>query len=330
MTTPSIRAAGVKALRSHLPLSKTASAAKLDAAAVAVLEAAEAQRLADLPRAPALGSAPDLAGYAEVFADDFETWAPFHPDKNRYGHWAIGAGPRAYDGSIKTRRVGKAPARPLTLAEIDADPVTRETARGLIYGGEHSLFEDDTFQHAPGLLTLKPRWVGGERPIAAPNMWLTDGGKPRAFRYGWFEAELRADVDFGGHPAWWLTHFPGWEGEIDIVEILYKLGQQAHHAWHLDNDRMKNGTNVPASVADWHRYGLMWTPERLNFYIDRGLTWTEENPGLHMPLYPILNHAVASPWALKATKGVLPTAEQVDAQRTQVRSVTVCQAVDVR
>lgn len=133
--------------------------------------------------------------------------------------------------------------------------------------------------------------VGATLATAAPGV----GNRPyqgRAFKYGYFEARLRFDPSVAAKgilwPAFWsssLEHGLGdakrW-GEIDFMEAaLVNTGPGAYaatvhdftgptwppqgHVWNGNNViRLPSGTDL----SDYHVYGCLWTPGRIQFYFD--------------------------------------------------------------
>lgn len=100
-----------------------------------------------------------------------------------------------------------------------------------------------------------------------------------SFKYGY--VEMRAKIPFGApaFPSFWMKSVidNNMHGEIDIFEHFCYDGdtwiQSGIHKWYLDDNEthMLNNsighTNVPAD-GDWHTYGLLWTPEKLEFKLD--------------------------------------------------------------
>ena len=124
---------------------------------------------------------------------------------------------------------------------------------------------------------------------------------PFSQTYGYFELRGRLPAGRGLWPAFWLMPVDmSWPPEIDVMEVL---GQEPttdfhHRAFpqagkgHLD--RVWNKT-VDLS-ADDHLFGVDWGPERIRFYVDRRLVFSEPTPeDCHEPFYIIANLAVGGP-----------------------------------
>ena len=107
-----------------------------------------------------------------------------------------------------------------------------------------------------------------------------------SFKYGY--VEMRAKIPFGApaFPSFWMKSLVnnGVHGEIDIFEhFCYNENgdtwiQSGIHKWYTEagthllltevGDKAAiNGMNVAAD-GDWHTYGLLWTPEKLEFICD--------------------------------------------------------------
>lgn len=100
-----------------------------------------------------------------------------------------------------------------------------------------------------------------------------------SFKYGY--VEMRAKIPFGApaFPSFWMKSVINndMHGEIDIFEHFCYNGpqwiQSGIHKWYLDDSSthiVNNSVghiNVPAD-GNWHTYGLLWTPEKLEFKLD--------------------------------------------------------------
>lgn len=252
----------------------------------------------------------DLRGRKTVFRDSFKSFRAYHPDENPEGHWAT-AGRQGLDGSLRA----KGSRRPLSLAEIDADPALILQHRAPKFGGPTALFTDDTVTAKGGKLEMTARWLQtpiAGRTIAAPRIWHTDHGPPRVFRYGFFEAKLRlSDLSAGAHAAFWLLSADGWTLEIDIMEHLghwpfhKRLPDKYHTATHLDWNAEKAGAGIegPPIHGVTRAFGCDWSREELVFTLDRHIVRRIPNTGAHGSAYMILNLAVDSPWSRKNYRG---------------------------
>mgnify|MGYP006267856853 CR=1 FL=1 len=129
-------------------------------------------------------------------------------------------------------------------------------------------------------------------------------------RYGRFEARMKAPAERGLWPAFWLlgdnidaVGHPAC-GEIDVMETLGQdpdLVQQ-----HAIGPGLKFGGPYPLgagqSIADWHVYGVEWSPDAIQWLLDGrpALTLTKAAAGsswvFDRPFYLLVNLAVGGEW----------------------------------
>lgn len=107
-----------------------------------------------------------------------------------------------------------------------------------------------------------------------------------SFKYGY--VEMRAKIPFGApaFPSFWMKLLVnnGVHGEIDIFEhFCYNENgdtwiQSGIHKWYTEagthplltkvGDKAATNGMYVAADGDWHTYGLLWTPEKLEFICD--------------------------------------------------------------
>jgi len=119
-------------------------------------------------------------------------------------------------------------------------------------------------------------------------------------RFGYFEMRARLPAGRGLWPAFWLVslthagHF-----EIDVFEMLghepqtiYQSTHRGDHGVHLRRDVGFDTT------ADWHRYGLKWTPDALVWYVDGKETARTDGTMFRdaPPMYMLANLSVGGSW----------------------------------
>jgi beta-glucanase (GH16 family) len=131
-----------------------------------------------------------------------------------------------------------------------------------------------------------------------------------AQRYGTFEARVKSAVGTGLWGAFWLlgndieeVGFPE-SGEIDVLETLGHRPRDVEQ--HVQGPGLRWGSEhvLPdgESVGDWHTYAVRWAPDRIEWYVDGGLTrtLTKEEAGdswvFDHPFYMLLNLAVGGEW----------------------------------
>ncbi|NTS43303.1 glycoside hydrolase family 16 protein [Flavisolibacter sp. BT320] len=151
-----------------------------------------------------------------------------------------------------------------------------------------------------------------------------------SFRYGKVEVRAKFDRGRGAWPAIWMMPekdtFGGWpaSGEIDIMEHV-NTESVVHQTVH--NAAVTNaagGSTVSKSVAykpdDYNVYGLVWTNDRLVFYVNEVLTHMYHKPTnasakewpFDQPFYIILNQSGGAGWPGPITDTDLPFTMQVD------------------
>lgn len=130
-----------------------------------------------------------------------------------------------------------------------------------------------------------------------------------SFKYG--KIEVRAKFNSVGQGAWpaiWLMPqneiYKGWPngGEIDIMERINTDGfvHQVVHQSDGESKHVSTGTTQPISSTEYNTYGIIKTPNRIEFYVNGQLTMVhtpKENFEARWPFetdyYIILNHACA-------------------------------------
>ncbi|MBP2000197.1 hypothetical protein J2Z69_001216 [Paenibacillus shirakamiensis] len=104
-------------------------------------------------------------------------------------------------------------------------------------------------------------------------------------KYGYFEIRAKeSNAGGGGHQAWWMvgtedTSSDSRNSEIDIIETFFSKPQTWRIAaygwgdpnflssWEGSEDLVPSGT----PSAEYHIYGMEWTPTELKFYYDNQL-----------------------------------------------------------
>jgi len=106
------------------------------------------------------------------------------------------------------------------------------------------------------------------------------------FTYGYLESRIKTAPGSGSWPAFWMlgnniatVPWPAC-GELDIMEVKGNAPQitfgTAHYANTGGGHDYKGSTrNVGVDLTqDYHRYGMMWKPDEISFYIDDALVYT--------------------------------------------------------
>ncbi len=119
---------------------------------------------------------------------------------------------------------------------------------------------------------------GMARPVKYTSGRIKSSGL-QSFQYGRMEARMKVPDSMGMWPAFWMLGYndKGWPycGEIDILETWNNL-QFAQGTIHWVNEVEKpNKDSYDASAirdfadkTQWHTYGLIWTPEEMQWTMD--------------------------------------------------------------
>lgn len=157
------------------------------------------------------------------------------------------------------------------------------------------------------------------------------GKKTTGWTYGYVEASIKLPSGKGTWPAFWMmpVNFKSWphDGEIDIMEEVGYHKDYVSSSLHADGHVHSNNTQVTKEVyckgaeGEFHTYGMEWTKDYFQFYVDGKKTLYYKNPGTGVrdwpydaPFYVILNLAWGGDWG--GSQGVdekaLPITMEVD------------------
>ena len=143
------------------------------------------------------------------------------------------------------------------------------------------------------------------------------------WKYGRIEVRAKLPGGRGTWPAIWMMPNDGmrWpnKGEIDIMENVGYEPDVIHANIHTEAYNHVKGTNKGAKIRiekpseSFHVYAVEWTPEKMDFFVDKNCYFTYENEKtgsavwpFDKPFYLILNIAVGGSWG--GQKGVDPDA----------------------
>jgi beta-glucanase (GH16 family) len=121
-------------------------------------------------------------------------------------------------------------------------------------------------------------------------------------KYGYFEIRAKIPVGTGVWPAFWLLPDDGgWPPEIDVME---GRGQQIGDMvmtthWRIQPAGLVQSCGfdfmVPDASRDFHDYGVLWTQDRIVYYIDRKPVSDIKVPiGFDEAMYMIVNLAMGA------------------------------------
>lgn len=117
--------------------------------------------------------------------------------------------------------------------------------------------------------------------------------------YGYFEMRARFSAGRGLWPAFWLLPADGsWPPEIDVMEVLGHEPDKVYTTVH-SSAMPKQGADTKADPTSdgYHRYGVMWGPATIDFYLDGAKIQSMKTPpDAHKPMYITANLAVGGHW----------------------------------
>ena len=138
---------------------------------------------------------------------------------------------------------------------------------------------------------------------------ITTAGK-KEFQYGYIEARAKVPVGHGIWPAFWMLGTDikqvGWPmcGEIDILEYIGREPDMAYTTLHYKDRHGDNAngkkTQMPDIEDGFHTYGVNWTADKIEFFIDGEAVFSYEAPEtktpetwpFDQPFYILVNMAV--------------------------------------
>jgi hypothetical protein len=183
----------------------------------------------------------------------------------------------------------------------------------------------DPFLHERGELTILARPTPKSLRPLAWNKPFYGGAITTKFsfsqKFGYFEIEARLPAGKGMWPAFWLMPVDGtWPdaGEIDVFE---GLGNPRMIFCTVIAGKQKKATRVKLDFdasAGFHRYGVLWGPSELTWFVDRRVVASAPTPTAltNREAYMIANLAVGGAW------GGYPDADTSFPGRYQIRRIT--------
>lgn len=142
------------------------------------------------------------------------------------------------------------------------------------------------------VLTLKRR-PAKDYPRYPYSSGLIQSGPSFAFKYGYLETRVKVPRCSGCWPAFWLLESPpdsNWPPEIDVFEYFDTARDKRpyfnfHYA--VDGKRRQLGIKPYGDagsdyVNGWHTFGMLWTPETIQVFMD-GQPGPTYNDPTHIP-----------------------------------------------
>lgn len=117
--------------------------------------------------------------------------------------------------------------------------------------------------------------------------------------YGYFEMRARWTGGKGIWPAFWLLPANGgWPPEIDIMEAHGDKPGTIFQSLHSKLQKpITRKVTMAGTAAQFHSYGVLWTPERLDYYIDGVKTASiPATADAGRPMYLLANLAIGGKW----------------------------------
>jgi beta-glucanase (GH16 family) len=121
-------------------------------------------------------------------------------------------------------------------------------------------------------------------------------------KYGYFEIRSKIPVGTGVWPAFWmLANDGGWPPELDVMEGRGQRPGDLVMTTHWRNratglvQSCGFDFSRPDASADFHDYGVLWTRDRVVYFIDRKPVSDIQVPiGFDDPMYMIVNLAMGA------------------------------------
>ena len=197
----------------------------------------------------------------------------------------------------------------------DGSDFERKTA----YNGEQQIYVDpryggrataplglDPFKIQDGVLSIMAsRTPLALSPLLFDNPYVSGmltSQNSFSQKYGYFEIRSKIPVGAGVWPAFWLLpNNHGWPPEIDVMEGRGERPGDLVMTTHWRVSAAGSVTScgfdfsVPNASSHFHDYGVLWTRDRLIYFIDRKPVSDIKVPaGFEFPMYMIVNLAMGS------------------------------------
>ncbi len=196
----------------------------------------------------------------------------------------------------------------------------------------------DNYKIENGILSITATKTGENKKGGYTSTRLSSQNK-KEFKYGRIEFRAKMPNGKGTWPALWMLGSNikevGWPscGEIDIMEYVGYQPNTIHTNIHTKNDygvtNNKVAINTKTAEEEFHIYGIIWTENAIQFYIDSPhnikntyapIEKTPENWAYSQPFYLIMNFAVGGAWG-----GIQGVDETIWPQTMEVDYVRVYQ-----
>ncbi len=188
-----------------------------------------------------------------------------------------------------------------------------------------------------GTLKITAKKINDDKKFGSYTSTRINTKGNKAFTYGKIEARMKLPMGNGVWPAFWTlgenigeARWPGC-GEIDIMEYVGYEPRTTHATLHSKDYNHGKGTQrgnkaelLSGEVSDWHVYGMIWTEEGIDIYVDSTdnvIFSCEANEPRTTSAWPfdaphflILNLAIGGDWggAQGIDNSVYPAVMEVD------------------
>ncbi len=151
-------------------------------------------------------------------------------------------------------------------------------------------------------------------------------------KYGRFEARVKVPRGKGLWSAFWLLpSFDQWPEGVAVlpeIDVMESLGHE-HNTFHTTLHTNQNGKleshpydhTINTRISDnFHLYSVIWTPEKVEWYLDKQKVASHPTPSdFTQPVHFLLNLAVGGTWPGSPDRStVFPASYQVDYVRAFV------------
>jgi hypothetical protein len=145
-------------------------------------------------------------------------------------------------------------------------------------------------------------------------------------KYGYFETKVKLPKIKGPQSAFWLMskdygkvigNPQDFGVEVDIFEYVKTMPSKVHFTTHWDGygaNHKKDGFSLSYPAIEdggWHTFGLLWTPDSYEFYVDGVLSHTKKSAVSHTNQYIILSAEIGE-WGGGVAGENLPDQLEVD------------------
>lgn len=182
-------------------------------------------------------------------------------------------------------------------------PVTNSVARGSRF---HTYVDEEgygysPFEHENGILSITAERTPEALADQVDTDWISgqlDTLGTFSQIYGYYEVRAKVPEGQSFWPAFWLVRDDfTWPPEADILELLgdqTDVYQVAVHS-ELWGRKVTGAANwlIPDASADFHTYGMIWTPQYVTFTFDGREMFRVATPAdMHEPMSLRLNLAI--------------------------------------